>query len=89
MLRIQNMDYELIATRLGTQIRQRRVNRGLTQAKLAALACVTRQKIVAIEKGDLSVGMATYARALGALGCEFTVTPAVLPTLDEIHGIFD
>ncbi|MFR0673546.1 helix-turn-helix domain-containing protein [Enterobacterales bacterium AW_CKDN230030176-1A_HGKHYDSX7] len=83
------MDYELIATRLGAQIRQRRVNRGLTQARLAVLASVTRQKIVAIEKGDLSVSMATYARALGALGCEFTVTPAVLPTLDEIHGIFD
>jgi len=89
MSRMKNMDYELIATRLGAQIRQRRVNRGLTQARLAALARVTRQKIIAIEKGDLSVGMATYARALGALGCEFTVIPAVLPTLDEIHGIFD
>ncbi|MBA1188781.1 helix-turn-helix domain-containing protein [Pseudomonas entomophila] len=83
------MDYELIATRLGAQIRERRVNRGLTQARLAALANVTRQKIIAIEKGDLSVGMAAYARSLAVLGCEFIVTPAVLPTLDEIHGIFE
>ncbi|HCF3018834.1 TPA: helix-turn-helix domain-containing protein [Pseudomonas aeruginosa] len=83
------MDYELIATRLGEQIRQRRLNRGLTQAKLASLAGVTRQKIIAIEKGDLSVGMASYARALGALDCEFALVPARLPTLDEIQGVFD
>lgn len=87
--RIQNMDYELIATRLGAQIRQRRLNRGMTQARLAALAFVTRQKVIAIEKGDLSVGMTAYARVLAALNCELTVIPAVLPTLDEIHGIFD
>ncbi|MBD8685139.1 helix-turn-helix transcriptional regulator [Pseudomonas sp. CFBP 13719] len=83
------MDYELITTRLGKQIRQRRLNRGMTQARLAELARVTRQKVIAIEKGDLSVGMTAYARVIGALGCELTVTPAVLPTLDEIHGIFD
>ena len=83
------MDYELIATRLGEQIRQRRLNRGHTQARLADLAKVTRQQIIAIEKGDLSVGMAAYARVLGALDCEFTVVPAAYPTLDEIHGIFD
>jgi HTH-type transcriptional regulator/antitoxin HipB len=87
--RIQNMDYELITTRLGKQIRQRRLNRGMTQARLAELARVTRQKVIAIEKGDLSVGMTAYARVLAALNCELTVIPAVLPTLDEIHGIFD
>ena len=83
------MDYTLIATRLGEQIRQRRLNRGLTQARLAALAAVTRQKIIAVEKGDLSVSMTAYARVLGALDCEFAVVPAVMPTLDEIQGIFD
>lgn len=83
------MDYELIATRLGKQIKQRRLNLGMTQARLAELARVTRQKVIAIEKGDLSVGMAAYARVLAALNCELTVIPAVLPTLDEIHGIFD
>ena len=83
------MDYFLIATRLGEQMRQRRLNRGLTQARLAALAGVTRQKIIAIEKGDLSVGMTAYARVVGALDCELAVVPAAMPTLDEIQGIFD
>ncbi|AVB18355.1 MULTISPECIES: helix-turn-helix transcriptional regulator [Pseudomonas syringae group] len=83
------MDYALITTRLGEQIRQRRLNRGLTQARLAALAAVTRQKVIAIEKGDLSVGMMAYARVLGALDCELSVIPAAMPTLDEIQGVFD
>lgn len=89
LLRISDMDYSLITTRLGEQIRQRRLNRGLTQARLAALAAITRQKIIAIEKGDLSVGMMAYARALGALDCEFAIVPAAMPTLDEIQGVFD
>lgn len=83
------MDYSLIATRLGAQVRQRRLNRGMTQAKLAALAGIIRQKVIAIEKGDLSVGMVAYARVLGALDCELSVVPAVMPTLDEIQGVFD
>jgi transcriptional regulator with XRE-family HTH domain len=83
------MDYSLIATRLGVQIRQRRSNRGLTQANLAALAGIPRQKVIAIEKGDVSVGMAAYARVLGALDCELAVVPAAMPTLDEIEGVFD
>lgn len=83
------MDYSLITQRLGQQLRQRRLNRGLTQAALASLACLTRQKIIAIEKGDLSVGMMAYARVLAAIDCELSVVPAVMPTLDEIHGVFD
>jgi hypothetical protein len=35
LLRIQNMDYSLITVRLGEQLRQRRLNRGLTQAALS------------------------------------------------------
>ncbi|KPB20975.1 Uncharacterized protein AC504_0563 [Pseudomonas syringae pv. maculicola] len=53
------------------------------------MAAVTRQKIIAVEKGDLSVGMTAYARVLGALDCELSVIPAVMPTLDEIEGVFD
>lgn len=83
------MDYSLITTRLGERIRQRRLNRGLTQVRLAEMAAVTRQKVIAIEKGDLTVGMTAYARVLGALDCEFAVVPAVMPTLDEIQGVFD
>jgi len=83
------MDYSLITTRLGEQIRHRRLNRGLTQARLAALAGITRQKVIAIEQGTLSVGMTAYARVLGALDCELAVVPAAMPTLDEIQGVFD
>ncbi|WP_434655195.1 helix-turn-helix domain-containing protein [Pseudomonas sp. R3-56] len=83
------MDYSLITTRLGVQVRQRRSNRGLTQASLAALAGIPRQKVIAIEKGDMSVSMAAYARVLGALDCELAVIPAAMPTLDEIEGVFD
>lgn len=83
------MDHSLITTRLGEQIRQRRLNRGLTQAQLATLAGITRQKVIAIERGDLSVGMTAYARLLGALDCEFALVPAAMPTLDEIQGVFD
>lgn len=83
------MDYSLIIMRLGEQVRKRRLNRGLTQANLATLAGVTRQKIIAIEKGDPSVGMLAYARVLGALDCEFAVVPAAMPTLEEIQGVFD
>lgn len=83
------MDYFLIASRLGQQMRQRRLNLGLTQAKLASLAGITRQKVIAIERGDLSVGMMAYALVLGALDCEFAVVPARMPTLDEIQGVFD
>lgn len=83
------MDHTLITQRLGEQIRQRRLNRGHTQAVLASLANITRQKVIAIEKGDLSVGMLAYARVLAALDCELSVVSAAMPTLDEIHGVFD
>ncbi|HBZ92256.1 MULTISPECIES: helix-turn-helix transcriptional regulator [unclassified Pseudomonas] len=83
------MDYALITLRLGDQLRQRRLNRGLTQAALASLAGITRQKVIAIEKGDLTVGMTAYARALAALDAELEVVPAAMPTLDEIQGVFD
>lgn len=86
---MQNMDSELISQRLGNQLRQRRLNRGLTQARLAELAGLTRQKIIAVERGDSRVGMAAYARALAALDCELAIVPAALPTLDEIQGVFD
>lgn len=89
LLRIKNMDYALITLRLGEQLRQRRLNRGLTQAALASLAGITRQKVIAIEKGDLTVGMMAYARVLAALDAELNVVPAAMPTLDEIQGVFD
>jgi transcriptional regulator with XRE-family HTH domain len=83
------MDYALLISRLGNQIREKRMNRGLTQAQLAELAGLTRHKIIAVEKGTLSVGMIAYARMLAALDCELAVIPAAMPTLEELGGLFE
>jgi transcriptional regulator with XRE-family HTH domain len=83
------MDYSLLIYRLGIQIREKRLSRGLTQADLAQIAGLTRQKVVAVEKGTLSVGVSAYARVLGALDCELAVIPAVMPTLDEVQDLFE
>jgi transcriptional regulator with XRE-family HTH domain len=83
-----NMDYSLLISRLGKQIREKRMNRGLTQANLAELAGLTRQKVIAVEKGTLTVSMSAYARVLGALDCEFAVIPAAMPTLEELGELF-
>ncbi|MGY2184768.1 anaerobic benzoate catabolism transcriptional regulator [compost metagenome] len=83
------MDYSLLVSRLGKQIRDKRLNRGLTQARLAELAGLTRQKVIAVEKGTLSVSMVAYARVLGALDCEFAVVPAAMPTLEELGDLFE
>lgn len=83
------MDHELLTQRLGRQIRTRRLHRGLTQQQLAELANLTRQKIIAVEKGSLSVAIAAYAKALGAMDCELQVNAAAMPTLEEIQGMFE
>ncbi|MDR7053205.1 transcriptional regulator with XRE-family HTH domain [Pseudomonas koreensis] len=83
------MDYSLLITRLGIQLREKRINRGLTQAQLAGLAGLTRYKVIAVEKGTLSVGMIAYARVLAALDCELSVVPATMPTLEEIGDLFE
>lgn len=83
------MDYSLLITRLGIQLREKRINRGLTQAQLADLAGLTRYKVIAVEKGTLSVGMIAYARVLAALDCELSVVPARMPTLEEIGDLFE
>jgi transcriptional regulator with XRE-family HTH domain len=83
------MDYSLLINRLGSQLREKRINRGLTQAQLAELAGLTRYKVIAVEKGTLSIGMIAYARVLGALDCELAVIPAVMPTLEELGDLFE
>lgn len=83
------MDALTLCQRLGKQVRGRRLNRGLTQADLARIACLARQKIISIEKGDLTVAMSAYARVVAALDCELALIPAAMPTLDEVEGLFD
>ncbi|MBA5980939.1 MULTISPECIES: helix-turn-helix domain-containing protein [unclassified Pseudomonas] len=83
------MDHTLLIGRLGIQLREKRINRGLTQAQLADLAGLTRYKVIAVEKGTLSVGMIAYARVLAALDCELSVVPATMPTLEELGDLFE
>ncbi|MHC8365149.1 helix-turn-helix transcriptional regulator [Pseudomonas sp. ZT5P21] len=82
------MDYALLISRLGRQIREKRIYRGHTQAKLAELAGLTRQKVIAIERGAPSVSIMAYARVLSALDCEIAVIPAAMPTLEELGELF-
>jgi HTH-type transcriptional regulator / antitoxin HipB len=81
------MDTSIITQRLGQQVRSMRLNRGYTQADLAKLAGVTRQKL--IEKGSLSVSMNAYARVIAALGSEVKLVPVTLPTLEELEDLFN
>ncbi|MNC58421.1 anaerobic benzoate catabolism transcriptional regulator [compost metagenome] len=83
------MDCTLLISRLGRQIRETRIRRGLTQARLGELAGLTRQKVIAVEKGTQSVAMNAYARALSALDCELAVVPAAMPTLEELQELFE
>ena len=83
------MDISVITQRLGDQIRAMRLHRGYTQAQLAKLAGVTRQKLIEIEQGSPSVSMHAYARVIAALGSEFKLVPVTLPTLEELEDLFD
>ena len=83
------MDTSIITERLSDQIRAMRLNRGYTQAQLAKLAGVTRQKLIEIEQGSPSVSMNAYARVIAALGSEFKLVPVTLPTLEELEDLFN
>ncbi|CAN5133255.1 hypothetical protein BH11PSE9_BH11PSE9_02360 [soil metagenome] len=78
------MDEEIILSRLAAQVRDLRLQRGLTQAALAERAGVPRLKVVQVEAGNGSVAARTYARLIGSLGAELSAAPARRPTLDEI-----
>jgi hypothetical protein len=55
---VANTERGLLLCRNATWVRQRRLNHGLT---LAVLACITRQKVIAIDKGERALGMMAYA----------------------------
>ena len=82
------MDPQLLAERLGLQIQEMRLQRGLTIIELAARANVTRQKVSEIEKGKLTVSMLLYAKVLSSMGAELKAVPARRPTLDELREVF-
>lgn len=73
--------------RLGQSLRRIRQQRGLTQAQVATLAGLTREKLVQIEQGRDSVALRAYVAAAEALGSELTIQPAQRPTLDEVRTL--
>lgn len=81
------MDFQIGILRLGSQLREMRKSRGLTQAALAERAAIPRLKIVQIEAGKPHVSVEAYARVAAALGAEFQATPAKRPTIDEIGDL--
>jgi DNA-binding XRE family transcriptional regulator len=83
------MDISIITQRLASQVRTMRLHRGYKQADLAKLAGITRQKLIEIEQGSLSVSMNAYARVIAALGSEIKLVPITLPTLEELEDLFD
>jgi transcriptional regulator with XRE-family HTH domain len=82
-----NMDADTLLLRLGQALRQARRSRGLTQAAAAKRAGLIRGRVIQAEKGDGSLSMHAYAKLAASLGMAFTLTPAVRPTLDEIHEV--
>ena len=82
------MDASLITQRLAQQIRAKRLSQGFKQSDLSKLAGVTRQKLIEIEQGSMSVSMGAYSRVMAALSSEVTLVPARLPMLEELAEIF-
>lgn len=78
---------ELQATRLGNDLRRMRLARGLTQAQLAELAGMSREKVVRMEQGRDSIALRAYLILAHALGAELMLQPARRPTLDEVREL--
>lgn len=81
------MDNQTILCRMGAALQQARNHRGLTQGQLASRAGITRQKVLQVEAGVSTVGVVYYAKVAGAMGLEFSLTPARRPTLDELPSM--
>lgn len=75
---------------LAALIRSRRKLRGLSQTQLAALAGVSRDWIIGLEKGRSTVEFGLVLRTIKALGLALSVDPAPPPgsaiNLNELLG---
>lgn len=72
---------------IGEQIAKRRVDAGLTQAKLAKMARVSRSTLDALENGRMGeLGYTKVNNILSALGLQFKLQVAAneRPTLDDL-----
>lgn len=66
----------------GEALRTARKQEKLTQAQLAAMAGMPRQRLIALEKGEPGVSLGAYAKAVSALGLEFTLKPSQVRLAD-------
>lgn len=83
-----NMNSPTSLRQLGSELRQRRVARGLTQAQLASEARLSRAVVIRAEKGDPTVALGNMARLLHATGAELRVESTRLPMLEEVAALF-
>lgn len=81
------MDRRTLLSLMGDALQQARNHRGLTQGQLAGRAGITRQKVIQVEAGAGTVGVAYHAKLAGAMGLEFLLKPARRPTLDELPSM--
>jgi transcriptional regulator with XRE-family HTH domain len=82
------MDASPTLSRLGAELRQRRLSRGVTQAELARRTRLSRALVVRAERGDPTIAIGNIAKLLAATGAELRIETARLPTLDEVETLF-
>ena len=88
MYYISDMDTNINLARIGTELRRRRLSRGLTQADLANQTRLSRALVIRAEQGDTSVSIGNFAKLLGATGGELVIATARRPTLEEAADLF-
>ena len=74
--------------RLGAELRQRRLARGLTQSQLAGQARLSRAVVIRAEKGDPTIALGNMAKLLRATGADLYAETTRLPTLEEASALF-
>lgn len=74
--------------RLGSELRKRRLARGLTQAQLAEHARLDRKVAIRAERGDPTVAIGNFARLLDVIGASLSVEVTHRPTLEEVSTFF-
>ncbi len=77
---------------IGAAVRKRRLELGLSQRELAALANVARNRIAPLENARLpEIGFATLTKILHALGLDLRITTLnrQRPTLDDLRSETD
>ena len=68
-------DVTNISKRIGTEIRVRRKQLGMTQRDVADIAGLQRQTLSRVEKGNEAVSFSSVARIAAVVGLDLGVTP--------------